>query len=330
MRYVHAVSPSLIYLPSLSFNLPGFSNYTVRSASPEVVICVPVPLSVCLSLCLSVCGMYVCLYVCLSVSLSVSRSLSLSLPLPLSLPLSLSIKCLIYWSGVVGENSSVLEWSQVICARIVDTVTSPDFQAFAEAACKHVVEIAQATLRESPERHTPALREFAAVSEKDAEEGAHRIFRKYGLAAPVKLRRINIGPGPLQRFPYLNFSDWVKYLLETRQLSQLCGTNDIARMNVLLDEFWRRYRLVEPDYELWQLADSGQLDLKFTIPVYSHSDEGRTLKKKPFWILSCHGALGLGTKKNKERMCRHPTTSVRMACDSISRATPGVTSSWCL
>ncbi|CAE7258041.1 unnamed protein product, partial [Symbiodinium sp. CCMP2456] len=128
------------------------------------------------------------------------------------------------------------------------------------AACKHVVEIAKATLLESPDGHTPALREFAAVSENDAEEGAHRIFRKYGLAAPLRVQSINIGPGPLQKFPFLNFSDWVRYLLDRGQLGQLCGTNDIAKMNVLLGEFWRRYRLVEPDYELWRLADSGQLE----------------------------------------------------------------------
>ena len=320
--------------------LPHLSTYHLSLSTSQafpIILYDQLPLkllsvspSLCLSVCPSVCLSVVCMYVCMCVCLSLSRSLSLSLSLPLSLPLSLSIKCLIYWSGVVGENSSVLEWSQVICARIVDTVTSPDFQAFAEAACKHVVEIAQATLRESPEGHTPALREFAAVSEKDAEEGAHRIFRKYGLAAPVKLRRINIGPGPLQRFPYLNFSDWVKYLLETRQLSHLCGTNDIARMNVLLDEFWRRYRLVEPDYELWQLADSGQLDLKFTIPVYSHSDEGRTLKKKPFWILSCHGALGLGTKKNKENVPTPDDIREDGMRLNLEGATPGVTSSWCL
>ncbi|CAE7949364.1 hypothetical protein AK812_SmicGene19715 [Symbiodinium microadriaticum] len=164
--------------------------------------------------------------------------------------------------------------------------------------CKHVVEIAQAAVTENPHAHTAALREFAAVNESDAEMGALRVFRKYGLSAPVPVRRVNIGPGPLQQFPYLDFSGWVRYLLDNKRLGQLCGTDDIGQMNILLKEFWARYRAVEPDYELWELADAGKLDLRFTLPIYSHSDEGRTLKKKAFWILSCHGALGTGTAKH--------------------------------
>ncbi|CAE7886441.1 unnamed protein product [Symbiodinium microadriaticum] len=168
-----------------------------------------------------------------------------------------------------------------------------------KAACKHVVETASAAVAEDPEGgHTPALRELSSVSLTDAETGVHRVFRKYGLAADLPLKRAVIGPGPLAAFPYLKFSDWVRYLIERKQLGQLCGTNDIEQMNVLLSEFWRRYKLVEPEHELWALAAANQVDLKFCLPIYSHTDEGRTLKKKPFWILSCHGALGAGTAKN--------------------------------
>ncbi|CAE7691396.1 unnamed protein product [Symbiodinium sp. CCMP2456] len=177
-----------------------------------------------------------------------------------------------------------------------------------KAPCKHVVEIAIAAVADDPEGgHTPALRELTSVSLTDAETGVHRVFRKYGLAADLPLKRAVIGPGPLAAFPYLNFSDWVKYLVERRQLGQLCGTNDIQQMNVLLSEFWRRYKLVEPDHELWAFAAANEVDLKFCLPIYSHTDEGRTLKKKPIWILSCHGALGAGTSKNIRNVPVSPT-----------------------
>ena len=169
-----------------------------------------------------------------------------------------------------------------------------------------MVEVAQAAVSENPEGHTRALREFSEVNANDAELGALKTFRKYGLSAVLPIRRINIGPGPLQQFPYLDFSDWVKYLLDSKRLGQLCGTDDIGQMNILLKEFWARYRQVEPDYELWELADAGKLDLRFTLPIYSHSDEGRTLKKKAFWILSCHGALGAGTAKHLARVPEPP------------------------
>ena len=165
------------------------------------------------------------------------------------------------------------------------------------------MEIAAAAVAENPDwGHTPALREFASLSLKDSETGVHRAFRKYGLAADLPLRKTVIGPGPLAAFPYLKFSDWVRYLVERKQLGQLCGTNDVQHMNVLLSEFWRRYKLVEPDYELWALEKAGKIDLRFCLPIYSHTDEGRTLKKRPVWILSCHGALGTGTSKSKRNV----------------------------
>ena len=86
---------------------------------------------------------------------------------------------------------------------------------------------------------------------------------------------------------------------------------------------------MEPDYELWELADAGKLDLKFTLPIYSHSDEGRTLKKKRFGFF--HAMVHLApAQRNMSRMCRPPNISRMMRCGLISAETLGARSSWCL
>ena len=49
--------------------------------------------------------------------------------------------------------------------------------------CSHAVATAKAAVSDSPNGHTRALREFATLNPKDAEEGAHQIFKKYGLTS---------------------------------------------------------------------------------------------------------------------------------------------------
>ena len=181
------------------------------------------------------------------------------------------------------------------------------FFAAAKVPCKHVIMTARSALADNPEGATRALRQFASLREKDAEDLAHAIFRKWALTASLPLKILDLGEGV--RLPYLKFSDWVKYLLDNGWIGQLCGTDDIEMMKAILSEFWSRYRMVEPGCELWDLARANEIDLQLTLPVYSHSDEGRTLKKRPFWVLSVHGALGKGTAKSLKNAV--PAPSVR-------------------
>ena len=69
------------------------------------------------------------------------------------------------------------------------------------------------------------------------------------------------------------------------------GVGSWEKMQVVLGEYWTRFRELYPNHEVFTLP----CDLKRTIPFYSHSDEGRTYKSKPIYVLSVHGALGRGT-----------------------------------
>lgn len=113
------------------------------------------------------------------------------------------------------------------------------YYAPAEASCSHVVEVAQAQVEDHPQS-SAVMREFAAIRLQDAEEGCHRLFRKYGLCAPVEVERTDLGPGPLSDFPFIRVSAWARYLLDTGRLTrQLCGIQSFEHLGLLCWSFGR-------------------------------------------------------------------------------------------
>ena len=144
---------------------------------------------------------------------------------------------------------------------------------------------------------------------KDAERGVHKIFADEGFSVPIPVQRINVGPGSLAKFPVVKFSHWVKYLLDTNRLRQLTGMADFENMKATLAEWWSRFQALHPEHGVFTLANEGRLRLELTIPFYSHTDEGRSYKHAPLWVLSSHGCIGRGTRafiKNGESIVTRP------------------------
>ena len=157
------------------------------------------------------------------------------------------------------------------------------------------MQLARAEVDENP-LASRGVKALARVRLKDAETGVHQVFHEYGVSAPVPVNSVNLGHGALKAFPYTKISDWVKYLLKTGRLRQLCGVDGVDHMKAFLAEYWKRYKAVHPDHQVFDLAAQGTLQLETTIPVYSHTDEGRSYKHQALWVLSVHGALGRGTR----------------------------------
>ena len=173
----------------------------------------------------------------------------------------------------------------------------------AEAPATHLLQLARAEVAVNPDA-SRGIQEFAAMSDKHAEDGCHKIFRKYSFSAPVTIERLNVGEGPqLKQFPFVKFSTWAKHLLDTGRLPrQMCGAASLAAMRPILEEFWERYRGIYPRHEIFQLEG---VDLGMTIPVFSHSDEGRSYKHEPIFLLSTHGCIGRGTKSYVDKKKHH-------------------------
>ncbi|CAE7177636.1 unnamed protein product, partial [Symbiodinium necroappetens] len=166
-----------------------------------------------------------------------------------------------------------------------------------EAACKHTVKVAQAAVKDNPAGQSSALLQFAQVRSKDAETGAHRIFRASGLTITINIERLVLGDSPgLKSLTFIKLSKWITYLLDHHLLYKLTGVPDENNMEDTLLEFWSRYRALYPQHELWE---NENIDLARAIPVFTHTDEGRTFKKRPLLIFSTHGCLGVGTQPQR-------------------------------
>lgn len=160
-----------------------------------------------------------------------------------------------------------------------------------------MVALAKAEVEENPNA-SRAIRRMAGVKENDAESALHTIFAEYGLVPNVEISTVDLGHPQLTMFPVINLSSWMQCLLDSGMLwRQMTGTPTFAKMKEVLSVFWERFQAAFPEHGVFELSRNNTLQLDQTIPFFSHTDEGRSLKHLPIWILSSHGALGRGTKK---------------------------------
>ena len=160
-------------------------------------------------------------------------------------------------------------------------------------------------MRDNPRGQPRALREFSAISETDAETGAHALFARYGLSAPIPVSHVDVGDGVRQGWPCLLCTHWMRYLLRENYIpQQMVGVRTWSEMKDRLGVFWARFRKLHPEHKLFKEADEQKLQV--TIPLYTHTDEGRSQKQKPFMVVSFHSALGRGTRSWQEEVQKNP------------------------
>lgn len=162
-----------------------------------------------------------------------------------------------------------------------------------EVSCRDTVRQARITRVKSK-----GVRKLGKVKLKRSESGAHHVFRKFGASLEIKLSKTNL---PTKNgFPYVSFTNWVRYLMEYDRLEHLVGVRDEKLMKKTLGTFWDRLKERNPEHVAFTRGPSFPLDS--LIPVLFHGDEGRGLKKKQIMVLSTHGLLGKGSS-------RHPKAS---------------------
>ena len=166
----------------------------------------------------------------------------------------------------------------------------------AEACCKHVVQTAQSEVDSNP-RASRAMRDFANIREADAEVGVRKTLVKHGLTCPVQISSVDLGEKKdMTNFPWIKPSNWFGFLLQTGALPrQLVGVPTMSKMKAVLSKFWERYRSMDSQHPVFDLERAGTVCLESLIPYYSHSDEGRTFRDAPLWVLNIHGVIGRGT-----------------------------------
>lgn len=129
------------------------------------------------------------------------------------------------------------------------------------------------------------------------------IFKEYGLIYPVELSFLN-NP-PLDNFPWIKPSSLLRTMVRMNDMSRLLGgKRGVPEAAELLTAFWKRYRDVFPNHEVWKEVDAGRKDVARMIPCYVHGDEGTTYKRGGVLLLSFQSAFGEGSRNRSVEVAR--------------------------
>ena len=158
---------------------------------------------------------------------------------------------------------------------------------------------------------SPGLAQLAACHLSNSERDLRQVVdKKFGLTLPVKMTRLEKAAGVVYagEIHCLALKDWAQMIIDYNLAHMLVGLrqSDPKRQRGILVEFWRRYRACKPEHSMWDLVDSGELDLETCYPMMLHGDEGRGRKKSGFLVVTYSSYMGLGTNEaNTKRERRH-------------------------
>ena len=143
------------------------------------------------------------------------------------------------------------------------------------------------------------IQELSKVSERDAEQKAHKLLQKHNLSLPIQVQKI-YGDSAIAGFPRLKPLDIFQFMADSGHVNKLLGGRTVQSSHQLLLEFWTNYKAIHPDFELFS-SHYSEIPLEDCIPIVAHIDGGRGYKKSEFMIFDWGAVLGSGSgKKNKK------------------------------
>lgn len=145
------------------------------------------------------------------------------------------------------------------------------------------------------------LLDVSRCSLSNPERDTHRVLvGKFGLAIDVK-RSHDIAGCP--DIPLIRMRSWFDFFLKNSCMHILTGLKQShpARETAILSGFWRNFKELHPNHQVFQLEAAGVVSLAQAIPLLLHGDEGRGRRHTAHFVLSMHGMLGLGFEKMSKR-----------------------------
>ncbi|CAE7621207.1 unnamed protein product [Symbiodinium sp. CCMP2456] len=99
-------------------------------------------------------------------------------------------------------------------------------------------------------------------------------------------------------FPILKLRDWGQFLADKHCLHLLVGLTkpDLKREQDICEEFWAKFKKLQPDHQIYERFAQHSMDPKLTFPFVYHGDEGRGRRRSPFLVGNFHSLLGKGTQ----------------------------------
>ena len=128
------------------------------------------------------------------------------------------------------------------------------------------------------------------------EEGVHQVLADHKFYYPVKVTVEELPP--LQDFPWIGPSDFIKALHRTNDLPHLLGGYNLKEAKPILKSFWEKYRAAYPKHQLWDHLATTKKEITSCVPIFLHGDEGTSFKRGGILMVSIQGAIGTGTSKS--------------------------------
>jgi len=136
------------------------------------------------------------------------------------------------------------------------------------------------------------------------------------LQLPVPLSNLPKPPGIRYTgdFRAIALRDWCQFLVDYNMWHLLVGLKkpDARRERAILAEFWKRYKLLYPQHQIWDTFQRHGVDPACCAPMLLHGDEGRGRKKAPFLVCAYHSMIGFGTLASNEARTRRPYLQMRL------------------
>ena len=156
------------------------------------------------------------------------------------------------------------------------------------------------------------LSELSRCSLSNSERDCQSVVETFKLALPIRFTTLpkTLGVRYSGEFQALKLESWCEFMITHNCWHIMCGLArpDHQRECAILSEFWKRYRALYPNHQLW----ASNLDWSRTAPLLLHGDEGRGRKKSPFLVCSWHSALGLGTDAANKNRKHKPYLSMKL------------------
>ncbi|CAK9074347.1 unnamed protein product [Durusdinium trenchii] len=108
-----------------------------------------------------------------------------------------------------------------------------------------------------------------------------RAFLRHGLRFDVPVSKGKVGQ--YKEYPFIAVASWIQTLDKAGKLDRFLGMGPevrrLADAGPSLLEFWKRYKRLYPNHEVFKLVAENALKLEECVPCYMHGDEGTTYKK---------------------------------------------------
>ena len=208
---------------------------------------------------------------------------------------------------------SIIECPMVASIGPTVFVSPTLFATVAKAPAKRLVEHRNALAEEIESGllgHGPSSSAGPKLSEKNASRHYKGMVARFGLAMRIPVSQyVHVEGGGTVSLPWIRPSDVLLHLMEFYPWLLLGGCSPGRKVEQMLDEFWKRYRINHPTHQVFQASDE---KLKRTIPLALHGDGARTQKKQPLEVVSLEAILGLNSVNSEPVDCDCATNKVHI------------------